>query len=111
MADGHPEEKKPQTLTDDQIVTERKIARRAFLSSTGVFLAGGAMTIVANARAAAQDAAPQQSDPDSAKKSDPDKAKQSDPDRKKKTKSHAKASDPDKAKAADPDKEKAAPPQ
>jgi hypothetical protein len=103
MADGRPEAKKPQTLTDDHIVTERKIARRAFLGSTGVYLAGGAMAIVASARAAAQDAAPQQSDPD--------KAKQSDPDKKRKTKSNAKASDPDKAKAADPDKEKAAPPQ
>ena len=45
----------PGTLTDDQIVTERKLPRRSFLSAAGTLLAGGAVAIVAGGRAPAQD--------------------------------------------------------
>jgi hypothetical protein len=39
-----------RSITDDQIVTERKLPRRSFLSSTGALL-GGAAAIVAGLRA------------------------------------------------------------
>src|SRR2546427_10577599 len=45
----------PRTLTDDQIVTERKLPRRSFLSAAGTLFAGGAVGIVAAGRASAQD--------------------------------------------------------
>jgi outer membrane biosynthesis protein TonB len=84
------------TVTDDEMVTERRLARRSFLSSTGVLLAG-ATGIVSGLQASglphlAQD------DPDK-KPADPDK-KPADPDKK--------PADPDK-KPADPDKKPADP--
>lgn len=94
MSDHKPEAIDQKSLTNDEIVTGRKVARRAFLTATGMLLAGGAALMVAGARdAAAQDS---------------DQAKGSDPDSKKKTKSTktkskkakgSKASDPDKAKS------------
>ncbi len=99
MADKNPNVTKnadsPETLTDDQIVTERKVERRSFLSTTGALLAGAA-GIVSTARAS-------QNDPDQRKPTDPDKKKAADPDQKK-------SSDPDKKKAADPDKKKSTDP-
>jgi hypothetical protein len=87
----------PQTLTDDQIVTERKLARRSFLRTAGVILAGGAVAIVAGRRAAAQD-----TDPDAKKDTDPDqKKKDTDPDSKKGKKKGKKSTK--KGKDTDPD--------
>ena len=105
MSDQKPEAVKQASLTDEEIVTERKLPRRAFLSTTGVLLAGGAAAVVAGARGLARDFTPQ-GDPDKAKSSDPDKKKASDPDKKKASHSaKKKASDPDKKKqkASDPD--------
>jgi hypothetical protein len=80
-----------RTLTDDQIVTERKLPRRSFLTVAGAFVAG-ATAIVAGTRATSILASPQD---------DPDKKKEaSDPDKKKE------ASAPDKKAASDPDKKK-----
>lgn len=105
-----------QTVTDEQIVTERKFARRSFLTATGALLAG-AVAVASGLRASAQ-----QDDPDKKKPTDPDskdKKKGSDPDKKKvgdkdqtdKKKMKAKkATDPDKKKASDPDKKKATDP-
>jgi hypothetical protein len=86
MTDKKPEEVYPvssQTLTDDQIVTERKLPRRSFLTAAGTFVAGAA-AIVAGTRATAVLASPQ-NDPDKKKASDPDKKKASDPDKKKRS--------------------------
>ena len=52
-----------RTLTDDQIVTVRKLPRRSFLSATGVILAGAA-AVVTGARAMAQDPDKRPADPD-----------------------------------------------
>ena len=67
-----------RTVTDDQIVTERKSPRRSFLTATGAMLAA-AGAIVSGARA------------------EPQEQKASDPDEKKEAK---KAADPDKKKGA-----------
>ncbi|MGH9404276.1 MAG: hypothetical protein ACRD3D_00400 [Terriglobia bacterium] len=100
--------KQPQTLTDDQIVTERKLPRRSFLATGGVFLAGAA-ALVSGARAFAEQ------DPDKKKASDSDKTDRtrttsSDPDKKREPDSdrtdRKKGSDPDKRKSSDPDKKK-----
>ena len=76
----------PRTVTDDQIVTERRFPRRSFLSATGAVLTG-AIGIASSLRASPQ--------------SDPDQKKASDPDQKKKSKKKSR-----KKKAADPDKAK-----
>ena len=78
-----------QSLTDDQIVTERNLPRRSFLSTTGAFLAGAA-GIVSGLRAAAMPNASQ----DTKRPDDPDKRPE-DPDKR--------PADPDK-RPADPDK-------
>jgi hypothetical protein len=79
-----------QTITDDQIVTERKLPRRSFLSTTGALLAGAA-GVVSGLRASAL----RNSSPDDPKKpEDPDK-RPADPDKR--------PADPDK-RPADPDK-------
>lgn len=85
-----------ETLTDDQIVTERKLPRRSFLGTTGAILAGAA-GIVSGLRAATRQNAPQ-NDPDR-KPADPDK-RSADPDKR--------PADPDK-RPADPDKRPADP--
>jgi outer membrane biosynthesis protein TonB len=93
-----------QTITDDQIVTERKVPRRSFLSTTGALLAGAA-GIVSGVRASSfQNSS--QDDPDKKKPADPDK-KPADPD-KKPADPDKKPADPDK-KPADPDKKPADP--
>lgn len=109
MAEKDPKVVGPEssrTLTDEQIVTERKMPRRSFLTAAGALLVGAA-ALASGVRAVAQQGA----DPDSKKAADPDSKdkKKTDPD-KKKTK--AKANDPDtkdKKKAADPDKKKTPP--
>src|SRR5215469_9899144 len=98
----------PRTITDEQIVTEKSLPRRSFLTTTGAVLVGGAAALVLGTNALGQS-----QDPDKAKTQDPDKAKAQDPDKAKaphKAKGHdpdkAKTHDPDKAKAQDPDKAK-----
>jgi hypothetical protein len=62
----------PRTLTDEEVVTERRVARRSFLTAAGTLLAGGALAIVSGRPAAAQepdaDAKPQKKDNDADKK-------------------------------------------
>lgn len=89
MAEKDPKvvgQESSQTLTDEQIVTERKMPRRSFLTAAGALLVGAA-ALASGVRAVAQ----QGSDPDSKKATDPD------------SKDKKKASDPDSKKAADPD--------
>jgi outer membrane biosynthesis protein TonB len=92
-----------RTVTDDEIVTERRLPRRSFLSTSGVLLAG-ATGIVSGVRAsglphsAQEDPHKKPADPDK-KPADPDK-RPADPDKK--------PADPDK-KPADPDKKSADP--
>jgi hypothetical protein len=83
-----------QSLTDDQIVTERKLPRRSFLSTTGAFLAGAA-GVVSGLRAATIPNASQ----DTKRPDDPDK-RPADPDKR--------PADPDK-RPADPDRRPADP--
>jgi hypothetical protein len=91
----------PNTMTDDQIVTERKLSRRSFLATTGILL-GGATAIVAGARPRRLGATPQSSDPDQKQSTDPDRK---DPDKKKGTDPDRK--DPDRKKGTDPDRKDA----
>lgn len=105
MAEKDPKvvkQESSQTLTDEQIVTERKIPRRSFLTAAGALLVGAA-ALASGVRAVAQ----QGSDPDSKKAADPDtkdKKKGSDPDsNKKRKKTAANTADPDSKKAADAD--------
>jgi hypothetical protein len=122
MADKNaevPDLESLRTVTDDEIVTERKLPRRSFLSRTGAVLAGAA-GIVSGVRAAAPHS-PQQDDPDK-KPADPDKKpadpnkrtddphkraddthKREDDTHKREDDTRKKADDPDK-KPADPDK-------
>jgi hypothetical protein len=103
MADTNPKgvnQESIRTLTDDQIVTERKLPRRSFLTATGTLLAGAA-ALVSGVRAAAQDTGQEkkESDPDKKKESDPDKKKESKSSKtKKEKKTKEKEQDPDKAK-------------
>lgn len=101
-----------RTVTDDQIVTERKLPRRSFLSTTGALLTGAAGIVAGMRGSSLQD---QTQDPDK-KPADPDK-KPADPDkpsdderkrreeerRKRREDSDKKPSDPDK-RPADPNK-------
>ena len=108
----------PKTITDEQIVTEKSVPRRFFLTATGAVLVGGAAALVLGTRAIGQSEDPDKAkaqNPDKAKARDPDKAKAHDPDKAKtkrgdKTKNQdpdkAKTQDPDKAKVQDPDKPK-----
>ena len=118
-----------ETLTDDQIVTEKRVARRSFLSRTGALLTGAA-GIVAAARAstsgnsryddpkrpddpdkrpADQDKRPEdrdrKADPDK-RREDPDKRRE-DPDKRRED-PDKRREDPDK-RPADPDKRPADP--
>jgi hypothetical protein len=117
MSDHKPDPVKPASLTDEEIVTERKLPRRAFLSTTGVLLAGGAAAVVAGAKGVAHDFMPQgdpdkkPADPDKPRATDPDKPRATDPDsRRAADPDKAKATDPDKARATDPDKARATDP-
>jgi hypothetical protein len=97
----------PRTLTDEEMVTERRVARRAFLTTACTLLAGGALAMVSATRAAAQE-------PDSdakAKKKDEDADKKKEAGAKPKKTKKAKGekdTDADKAKGKE---EKPAPPQ
>jgi hypothetical protein len=62
--------KSTRTLTDEQIVTERKVARRSFLSASGALLMGAA-TLGSVIRATAAGDDPKPSDRD--KRADSDK--------------------------------------
>jgi hypothetical protein len=98
MSDGKAEGPglNPLSITDDEIVTERRLPRRSFLSATGALLAG-ATGVVSGLRASGL-RHQGQDDPDK-KPADPDK-RPADPDKK--------PADPDK-KPADPDKKPADP--
>ena len=103
-----------RTLTDEQVVTKRKLPARKFLSAAGMLLATGALAVASGAPTAPQTQDPDKAKSDSAgtptqKAPDPDKKKAADPDKKKtkvsstdakkakkdKTKSTDKPSDPD----------------
>lgn len=89
-----------QTLTDEQIVTERKMPRRSFLTAAGALLVGAA-ALASGVRAVAQ----QGTDPDSKKAADPDSKDK----KKTTTKKKAKTTATKGKKAADPDKKKTPP--
>jgi len=96
-----------RTITDKEIVTERRVPRRSFLTAAGTLLAGGALAIVSGRRAAAQepdsDAKPKKKDEDA------DKKKETGAKSKKTKKAKAESdTDADKAKGK---QEKPAPPQ
>src|SRR5215467_7430939 len=98
----------PQTITDEEIVTEKSLPRRSFLTTTGAVLVGGAAALVLGTNMMGQSQDPdkaQAQDPDKTKAQDPDKAKAHDPD-KQRDPDKAKAQDPDKGKTQDPDKAK-----
>lgn len=87
----------PATLTDEHIVTERKLPRRSFFIAAGALVAGSALVACGN------NSGQGRSDPDRARS-----AAQSRPD------ADQKRSDPDQTKAAprpDPDQKKPADPQ
>ncbi|HEV2206677.1 MAG TPA: hypothetical protein VGR36_09060 [Candidatus Acidoferrales bacterium] len=111
MADEKSDKPK-QSLTDDQIVTERTLGRRSFLTSVGAIVAGGAAALALGNRLDAATTAQQQNDPDK-KPSDPDQTdkKKTDPDKKKgdPDRTDKKKGDPDKKKRPDPDKKKGDP--
>lgn len=92
--------KSSQTLTDEQIVTERKMPRRSFLTAAGALLVGAA-ALASGVRAVAQ----QGTDPDSKKAADPDSKDK----KKTTTKKKAKTTATKGKKAADPDKKKTPP--
>ncbi len=99
-----------QTLSDEQIVSERKMPRRSFLTAAGALLIG-ASALASGVRAMAQ----QGSDPDSKKAADPDSKDKKKTTTKKKTMTTkkkmttAKTKTKAKAKGSDPDKKKKAP--
>jgi hypothetical protein len=96
-----------RTLTDQQIITERKLPTRKFFTAAGMLLATGALAVASGAQSA-----PQAPDPDKAKSNtagapsekakDPGKKKAGDPDKKKET-----GAKPGDAKKAMKDKPKA----
>ena len=98
MAEKNLKVEANRTLTDEQIVTERRNPRRAFLTAAGALLVGGAAALVVGAEAAGQDAPAKkekEGDPDTKKassksgkgkkgeKSKKKSEKESDPDTKK----------------------------
>lgn len=106
MAEKDPKivgQESSQTLTDEQIVTERKMPRRSFLTAAGALLVGAA-ALASGVRAVAQ----QGTDPDSKKATDPDSKDKKKTTKKTATKTKAKAKA--KAKGSDPDSKKKAPP-
>ena len=95
-------EKRFETLTDDDIVTERKLPRRSFLNSSGALLAG-IVGMVSGARSSAQEADPNKRPEDQPKPDDkrkPDDRRKADD--KRKTEDRPKPDD--KRKPEDPDK-------
>ncbi len=113
MVDGKPKTQGDETretagkepvrsLTEDEIVTQRRLPRRLLLTTAGTFLAAGSLVVVSGARALSQEPdpdKPKSQDPDKPKSEDPDKPKSQDPDK-------PKSQDPDKPKSQDPDKPK-----
>ena len=101
-----------RSLTDEQIVTERRVARRSFLTSSGAVLTGAA-GLVAGLRAAAartvshddpkprpDDPPPPPPDPDK-RPEDPDK-RSGDPDKPRPDDKERRRDDPDKPRPEDP---------
>jgi hypothetical protein len=98
-----------QTLRDDEIVTEPRVARRSFLRRTGAVL-GGAAAVLAGVRAATAKNSgrddpkpapppdpPPPPPPDRERREDPDKPRREDPDK-------PRPEDREKKRPADPDK-------
>jgi len=102
-ADEKDPKEPPQTLSDADIVSERLVRRRSFLSQTGL-LVGGAIAVAAGVRAGAAQAADPDKDGD-----DPQPDKTVDPDKKKKKHKHKKSADPAKQ-STDPDARRASDP-
>jgi hypothetical protein len=112
----------PETLTDEQIISEKTVARRSFLARTGAVLVGGAAALVLGKTAVAQSQDPDKprnpdpdksQDPDKPRQQDPDKPRSQDPDQADKTRPQdpdqadkARPQDPDKPRPQDPDKER-----
>jgi hypothetical protein len=108
------------SLTDDQIVTERKVARRSFLASSGAVLAGAAGLVAglraATARTVSQDdPKPRPDDPppppppdqprpedNERRRDDPDKPRRDDPDKPRPEDRERRRDDPDKPRPSDP---------
>lgn len=124
MEDRRPKTVNRASLTDDEIVSENGLHRRAFLGATGIFLAGGAAAVVAGARGVAQQVSqsdqprpadqPPPTDPpsptdarpaDTYKETD-DEKKRRKKEREREEKERERRSDPDKPRPTDP-----APPQ
>src|SRR6266568_4354232 len=83
----------PRALSDDQIVTKRKLPRRSFLTAAGTILAGGAVAMVSGGRAAAQETTPEKKDDDADKKKETSKKSGTKTKTKAKTKKGAKSDD------------------
>src|SRR5438067_2477769 len=110
MGDQRPEASSRETLTNEEIVTERRLRRRAFLSATGVFVAGGAASVVAGARTLAQQVIqndqPKQ-DPDKPRHTDqPKPSDQPPPTDQPRPSDQPPPADPDQPREGDPDKKK-----
>jgi hypothetical protein len=103
-----------ETLTDEQIVTKRKLPTRKFLTAAGMILATGALAVASGAQSAPQTADPDKAKSDTAaqtqKAGDAAKKKAGDPDKKKETGAKATKAKKDTTKApekpADPDSAK-----
>ena len=95
-----------ETLTDEQIVTKRKLPTRKFLTAAGMILATGALAVASSAQSAPQtpdsDKAKSDTGAQTQKAGDAAKKKAGDPDKKKET--GAKATKPKKDKANAPEK-------
>jgi hypothetical protein len=100
------------SLTDDQIVTERKVARRSFLASSGAVLAGAAGLVAglraATARTVSQDDPKPRPDdppppppPDQPRPEDKER-RRDDPDKPRPEDKERRRDDPDKPRPADP---------
>lgn len=118
-ADEKDPKKPPQTLSDADIVSERLVRRRSFLSRTGL-LVGGALAVAAGVRSGTVRAADPDNDGDDPapdKTPDPDKKrhrrrlKPTDPDAKRVTDPDARrTTDPDARRPTDPDAQRPPPP-
>ncbi len=97
MTDPNSGPKPLETLTDEQIVTERRLPRRSFLGATGALLTGAA-GIVSGVRASTVRNSPYD---DPKRPDDPDK-RPADPDKRPEDR-EKKPADPDKRRE-DPDK-------
>jgi hypothetical protein len=110
--DARDPKRPSETLSDADIVSERLVRRRSFLSRTGL-LVGGALAAAVGMRAARADD-PDKDGDDPQKPTDPDKPgdpdKTTDPDKRRKRKPRPtdpdKPADPDAKRSPDPDARK-----